>query len=79
MNIYIALITAVRPQRRFWFDQLQEKRQVLRKDNGADRLEYKLEARVEGGRRFQGEESITVKDLHLSLALGVLRRSCVAK
>jgi len=40
-------------QRRFWFDLLQEKRQILRSDKDVERLDDNREARAEGGRRFQ--------------------------
>ena len=53
--------TAIGKQRRFWFNQLQEKRQVLRSDKVVERLDDKREARVEGGRRFQREGAITQK------------------
>ena len=39
-------------QRRFWFDWLQEKRQVLRSDKEVERLNDKRETQAEGGRRF---------------------------
>ena len=39
--------------RRFWFDLLQEKIQVLRSDKEAERLDDKKEAQAEGERRFQ--------------------------
>ena len=51
-------------QRRFWFDQPQEKRQVLRSDKSVDRSDDKKEARAEGGRRFQKDGPITEKDGH---------------
>ena len=51
--------TAIDKQRRFWFDQLQEKRQVLRSDKDVERLDDRREARAEGGRRFQREGAIT--------------------
>ena len=50
-------------QRRFWFDKLKEKRQVLRRGKDVERLENKKEAQDEGGRQFQREGSIIEKDL----------------
>src|SRR6218665_3056096 len=47
--------TAIGKQRCFWFDQLQEKREVLRSDKDVERLDDRREARAEGGRRFQKE------------------------
>ena len=41
--------TAVGQQRRFWFDYLQEKRQVLRSDKEVERSDDKKEARADGG------------------------------
>ena len=35
-------------QRHFWFDYLQEKRQMLRSDKDVERLDDKREARAEG-------------------------------
>jgi len=52
-------------QRRFWFDYLQEKKQVLRRDKDVETLQDKKEARAEGGRRFQ-KEGITEKDLDIA-------------
>jgi len=49
----------------FWFDYLQEKRQVLRSYKDVERLDYKKEAQAEGGRRFQREGPATEKDLNL--------------
>ena len=40
-SIYIAPLKAVGQQRSFWFDWLQEKRQVLRSDKGVERLDDK--------------------------------------
>src|SRR6218665_853690 len=54
-------------QRRFWFNKLQEKRQVLRGDTDVERLDDKREARAEGGRRFQREGAITEKDLDMAM------------
>ena len=53
-------------QRHFWFDYLQEKRQVLRSDTDIERLDDKREGRAEGGRRFQREGPITEKDLDMA-------------
>src|SRR6218665_210039 len=55
-------------QRHFWFDYLQEKRQVLRSDKDVERLDDKREGRAEGGRRFQREGEITAKDLDMAMA-----------
>ena len=61
--------TAMGKQRRFWFNQLQEKRQVLRSDKDVERLDDKREARAEGGRRFQREGPITEKDLDIAMVV----------
>jgi len=66
-SIYIAPSAAVDQQRRFWFDYLQEKRQVLRTDKEVERLDDKKEARADGGRRFRREGPITEKDLDLAI------------
>src|SRR6218665_801981 len=56
-------------QRHFWFDYLQEKRQVLRSDTDIERLDDKREGRAEGGRRFQREGPITKKDLDMVMVV----------
>src|SRR6218665_3040173 len=66
-SIYIAPLKAVGQQRSFWFDWLQEKRQVLRSDKGVERLDDKKEARAQGGRRFQGDRPAIKKDLDLAI------------
>ena len=45
------------------FGSISSKRQVLRRDKDAERLEDKKEAIAEGGRRFQREGRIAEKDL----------------
>ena len=44
---------------RFWFDYLQEKRQVLRSDKEVEIFDDKKEVRADGGRRFQREGRAT--------------------
>jgi len=61
-SIYIAPINSHGKQRRFWFNYLQEKRQVLTSDKDVERSEDKKEERAEGGRRFQREGPIMEKD-----------------
>src|SRR6218665_3642927 len=56
-------------QRRFWFDYVQEKRQVLRSDKDVERLDDRREARAEGGRRFQREGPITETDLDMAMVV----------
>src|SRR6218665_1827902 len=56
-------------KRRFWFDLLQEKRQVLRSDKEVERLDDRREARAEGGRRFQREGAIMAKDLDMAMVV----------
>src|SRR6218665_1605174 len=51
-------------QRRFWFDLLQEKRQVLRSDKDVERLDDRREGRAEGGRRFQREGVIPIISIY---------------
>jgi len=50
-----------------------KERQVLRRDNDVESLEYKKEAQAEGGRRFQREGPIMEKDLDIDIVVVWIR------